>query len=61
MLTSLLWVSLISIPDGLCNVIFKIVSKVVDNRLKGVPLEITSEKQSAFVPDRLINDNTITS
>lgn len=46
-------------PINLCNFSYKVVSKVITNRMRGLMPRLLSENQRAFVSGRLIQDNIL--
>ena len=47
------------IPISLCNFMYKVISKVMVNRIKPFLGKIIIENQSAFVVGRQIHDNIV--
>lgn len=46
-------------PIALCNVILKIITKIIVGRLRNHLYKIIHPSQAAFIPNRAINDNII--
>ncbi|GJW67965.1 RNA-directed DNA polymerase, eukaryota, reverse transcriptase zinc-binding domain protein [Tanacetum coccineum] len=45
------------IPIACCNVLYKCISKIITDRIKGCLDKLVSKNQSAFIPNRHIHDN----
>ncbi|GKB63767.1 RNA-directed DNA polymerase, eukaryota, reverse transcriptase zinc-binding domain protein [Tanacetum coccineum] len=48
-------------PIACCNVVYKCISKILVNRIKGCLDSLVDQNQSAFIPSRQISDNVLLS
>lgn len=46
-------------PIACCNVLYKVVSKVIANRLKRILPRVVTENQYAFIKGRLLMENVL--
>lgn len=46
-------------PISCCNVLYKVISKILANRLKGILPGFIAPNQSAFIKDRLLMENLL--
>lgn len=46
-------------PISLCNVVFKLVTKMIPNRFKMILPHIIDQSQSVFVPNHHITNNAL--
>lgn len=47
-------------PTVLCNAVYKILSRIIVNILKGIVDYIISPNQTGFIPNRNIQENIVT-
>ena len=46
-------------PIRLCSVVYQVISKVLTDRLKALLRTVISDKQSAFIPARLLTTDNV--